>query len=369
MKTIKSLKGVICWILVVALVLSANIESINTAFAAEVDSQKELTDTTEPIEEQEASPLPTSGSSIKSKDQLEIPDCISKDDNLHKQHIKKLDQYDDEHTIVYKNKDGSNTAYIFTDPIRYTDENGKLKYKDNNIIELTGAEKVHTGYKYKNKANEFDVYLPGDLFSGKGPKLEYEDKYSIEYTFESQLSNGHKSKEKKNKDDSKIRAIEYAASFDDDITINFSTTNNGIKDEIIINKYTGQNNFVFYLDLKGLTPEKQDSGFINLKDNKTSEVIAKIEPPFAVDSYTGEYVEGEGHFTENIDMLIEPVKGNKKYKLTITVDEDFLKDERTVYPVIIDPVTSLTLNYSKMGDTYICRECRNTHTTVPFITG
>ena len=35
-----------------------------------------------------------------------------------------------DHTINLENKDGSNTVYLFSEPISYTDENGKLKTKD-----------------------------------------------------------------------------------------------------------------------------------------------------------------------------------------------------------------------------------------------
>ena len=40
----------------------------------------------------------------------------------------------DDHTINFENKDGSNTVYIFTEPISFTDENGDLKTKDISAI-------------------------------------------------------------------------------------------------------------------------------------------------------------------------------------------------------------------------------------------
>ena len=47
------------------------------------------------------------------------------------------------------------------------------------------------------------------------------------------------------------------------------------------------------------------------------------------------------------EMECEAIKENEIYKMIIKVDADYLKDEKTVYPIRIDP--SIEVNYSNNG--------------------
>lgn len=46
----------------------------------------------------------------------------------------RLSKYDSPYTICYKNKDGSNSIYIFDSPIQYESKNGRYEIIDNTLI-------------------------------------------------------------------------------------------------------------------------------------------------------------------------------------------------------------------------------------------
>lgn len=294
-------------------------------------------------------------------EKIELPKCVPDDAEKKDKHTKKLDEYDNEYTIAFENEDGSKTFYIYQSPIRYKDEQGNYQLIDNSIVEASEDEK-RSGYFYKNKSNDFEVLLPDDIVTDKGAKLEFDDKYSIEFKpnvdkkadsgkEDFALDDKYKSKEKDSKKYSgEIESVQYYSGFNDDIEIKYTPTSSGIKEEIVINKYTGQNAFEFEIKVKGVVPEMCDDGYMLFKDTETGEVKALIEPFFAKDSYTGDLVEGDGHYTENITSTITATKKDT-YILTVTVDKEFLESEEVVYPVVVDP--SVNIYRSSHYDSYV----------------
>ena len=59
---------------------------------------------------------------------------------------------------------------------------------------------------------------------------------------------------------------------------------------------------------------------------------------------------GEMSFGE---MTVETVQADSEYILTLTVDEDFLKDENTAYPVYVDPSITIMPNFTVSEDAMI----------------
>ena len=80
----------------------------------------------------------------------------------------------DLNTVVFKNGDGTRTAYHYALPVKY-EENGIIKDKSNRIIQSD-----RTGYAFENEANEVKTYFPQAL-GEKGARLEYEG-YFLELT-------------------------------------------------------------------------------------------------------------------------------------------------------------------------------------------
>ncbi len=351
----------------IALVISAF--PLNTAFAVNDTRQNDivLEGDSEPapvtIEEPAPSESPDTENLKKANKYIDIPSYISKDNEKYYQHKEKLDKYDSEYTIAYKNLDGTITFYIFTSPIRYKNKDGKLVDIDSSIVSISDKNLKEEGYAYKNKSSFVNVYLPDTLVNKKGPKIEYE-KYSLEILPVLNISDKDKSDKKyksKQKMSSELQksglkestyALEYSIDESDDVQYRYTPFNNGMKEEIIVNKYTGINTFEFTMRVKGLIPELRDDGYIVFKDKDSGEFKGMIPALFAKDSFAGEYSEDEGHFTENITTEMTEGTSKDEYVLKYTVDKAFMEDPDTVYPVVIDPSASFGLSDTFVSSKY-----------------
>lgn len=79
----------------------------------------------------------------------------------------------DHNTINLENRDGSNTVYLFSEPISYTDENGNLKTKDISVEKQTDKELKEQGYDYTNGQNDYRINFSSD--SEKGLNVQFDE--------------------------------------------------------------------------------------------------------------------------------------------------------------------------------------------------
>ncbi len=96
------------------------------------------------------------------------------------EHVNRLwEQEDALNTIVFQNKNGSKTMYIYAAPVKYKDETGKVKDKKNKLseqdIEPELAEDYGLDYGLTNPENDVRTYFPKKLNKNKGVVLQYGD--------------------------------------------------------------------------------------------------------------------------------------------------------------------------------------------------
>jgi hypothetical protein len=118
-----------------------------------------------------------------------------------------------------------------------------------------------------------------------------------------------------------------------DIDLRYTTTANGIKEELIINQYNKNisNTYLFDLNLANLVPKKLANNFIEptFRD-KDGNYQFHFEKPFAIDA--------KGVRTDNVLLQISEDKQLPgKYSMKLIVDPKWLEDPARAYPVIIDP--------------------------------
>lgn len=245
---------------------------------------------------------------------------------------------DDEYTITVKNTDGTNTVHIFQTPIKYFDNN-TIKLKKDTIVVSSEKISLLKNYAYESVDNEIKSYFPENI--NDGIKMEYGD-YSI--SLSPMLSDIQSSV--KNQQSSAVtkigNTVSYSGIFDSDISLEYAPSLNGIKENIIIDKYNGINTFSFTIDLDGLIPTKTEGDSIPLLDPTTDEMKFYIGQINARDSYTGANENDETHFTLYNSLKLKPTLKENIYTLTVTVDKDFLESETTVYPVTVDPTISIS---------------------------
>ncbi|OIK14254.1 Wall-associated protein [Bacillus sp. MUM 116] len=136
------------------------------------------------------------------------------------------------------------------------------------------------------------------------------------------------------------------------------TFDSQIKEDLILNQYTGVNQFEYKIEtsLKALTKE---DGSIDFVDHNDKEVFT-LPKPYMEDSNIDVH-KGEGQQSDKVKYSLKPIDGG--YQLVIIADSDWLKSSDRVYPVYIDPSTSInassdtfvmsaypTANYSSSSD-------------------
>ena len=256
-----------------------------------------------------------------------LPEMIPYEDAVSKGHVNRLDeQENDLYTIIYQNKDGSKTSYKFANPVKYIDADGKIKDKSTKLSVSSDSK-----YAYAMEDNSLKAYFPGH--SNTGISLVFGE-YAMSMTPVSAADGAHISY------DSTFNSVTYANAFGANTSIVYSTQLSGLKEDIVLNKYTGQNSFDFDLDLTGLTVSQYEGQWRLL--NAEEEIVAVFSDIITKDA-NGKMIVGDLNIVEN----------ENGYKMTVTVPEAYLTSPSTVYPVYIDPTTYIweeTYFYDENGN-------------------
>ncbi len=266
--------------------------------------------------------------SDKELDDYEIPEVVSKKDIIQNRNVNRLfAQETDDYSIVFQNKDGSKTMYCFNEPVKYIDENGTVCDKSTKL-----SETDKDGYAFVSADNDINVYMPEQLDSETGIIVK-----SGEYTIEMSPIDATEAdvseiitKTANKYDEHDI--VEYNGAFGADTTIEYSAQLNGVKENIILDRYNGKNEFSFDVDTNGLILRDED-GYFSIIDNEKNEVVGTVSEVILFDSSNGENtIVPQGYVTGY--TAVRNDDGN--YTITIKLDEKWLAEE-AVYPVVIDP--------------------------------
>jgi len=235
--------------------------------------------------------------------------------------VHRVRSLEDEYSLVYQNIDGTNTMLQFASPVQYRDAEGNLKDKSTKT-ELINGQHVTT-------ENDVKVSIPQNL--EKGVSLEF-DGYAIAMKPVGMLltigSVAKMDTELKTAADTSV--YKYSGLYDANTDIVYSPSFSGVKCDIVLKQYTGKSEFEFAVLLKGLHLEKNNDEKIIYLLNSDNEKVAYFNTVTSYDS------SGKVSFG---DMDLEQL-GEGQYIVTLKVDEGFLTDEETVYPVTVDPSTT-----------------------------
>lgn len=160
-------------------------------------------------------------------------------------------------SITAINDDGSRTLTMFDEPIKYIDSNtGKVEYIDSTLI-----ESMKDGVAYENKANKIEVLLPEIINDGVNvnmPDANGKEKYVIKMTPQTEKTANQKASSVNKFASSLSEVCEYSSVFGSFAHLQYSPISTGLKESIVLDKYTGQNEFAFVVEAKGLRAELRD---------------------------------------------------------------------------------------------------------------
>ena len=259
----------------------------------------------------------------------DIPSLMTRAQIEEKGHAVRLKAEEpNKNTVIFQNRDGSKTAYFYNTPVKYTDENGIVRDKSSAITAYSG---MYDGKSYAYAMTDNDVKVYFSRIGTEGVKLA-SGGYDIEMVPMNTGSLMIPSVSFENND-----TVRYNNMYGLGTAIEYKTLLNGVKEDIVLSNYTGQNSFNFMLYTDGLALVENGGDFY-LADN-TGARVASIGKVIANDS---------GNKTVYGTMNYNTVKAGAQYMINISVDTAFLTASDTVYPVRIDP--TVTIDQGESGN-------------------
>ena len=219
--------------------------------------------------------------------------------------------------IVLENEDGTRGLYVFDSPVKFKNEKGETVDKSNKV-------KPHTKNGapcFKSESNDIEVHLPATIQGGvslKDEEVNVSMKPIPSVMSKRALSVG------KQKDEN---SVVYEDVFDNFTDIVYTFTYDGVKEDIVLEKYNGKNTFDFEVITGGLSLE-EEKGALLLKD-ENGEVKATMGEIVIFSADNKNNIFGEYKITEK--------QKNNSYIITVCVDVAYLTSPDTKYPVTIDP--------------------------------
>lgn len=246
-----------------------------------------------------------------------------------------------ENSKVFYNGDGSYTKKIYFEPIHKKEKGDKVfeeistslvdDTKNTNEVEAENTIIEPTFYKKMSNGKYASFSLNGNQIS-----------YSILEASGNEMD-AVKAKDVKAKYKKKDNKILHQGIFPK-IDLQNIIFGENIKEDLVLQSYTGLHIFKFRLDTQ-LLAEKQEDGSISFKDSD-SKTVFELPKPFMTDSNYDDLL-GETQKSEDVNYELEKVENG--YILTINADPEWLSDPNRKYPVYIDPTTSVTTS----SDTFV----------------
>ena len=267
------------------------------------------------------------------------PEAVAPELVEEKKHIARL--YDKEtelDTVVFANQDGTETAYIFDEAVKYLNSEGIITDKSNKLYSTR-----KTDCAYINYDNDIQTSFPARLSAATGVHLNYGEYSIVMYPDNSVVPPAAK----KIEDDEEY--VYYENAFGQGTSLRYKTTFSGFKEDIILYENVG-NRFDFIVECGALVPALENNTVV-FTDSDTQEAVAVFEPVFVYDSFTDK-TDGSLHGTWENTVTLSQIEDGK-YRITVAADSEFLSSPNTVYPVYIDPSVTVTASGSGTGKTII----------------
>jgi len=243
-------------------------------------------------------------------------------------HANRLPAEEDLNSYVFENEDGTRTAYILAEPVKYIDNTGtaiekNLSLSSSSIVANAALARAVNTSAYTVTATDTPMTFPADL--SQGVRFTYKN-YTVTLRPEIIRENTLFLQA-----DGKAM---YHNAFGSTAHLVYTPTNTGMKEDILLVRKSNVNTFSFILNTDGLIPA-EDAGGWYLWDGISNTRQLRLGQVISYDA-NGDFSIGEMTVTPN---------GGTTYRITLAVDPTFLED--ATYPVTVDP--TLTVNDHTTG--------------------
>ena len=249
-------------------------------------------------------------------------------------YVNSIPKFENENVIGYQNSNGSTSLFIYAAPIEY----GNLS-----INSLPDGS-------FKCFNQNLTGFFPMEWTSGTAIKLNKGNEYINIYPCVDQPFSAQK-QNIMNAFGQEKEAIVYSDVFGEGMDFRCSLTSFGLNSEIILMSRPKQNTFRLRIKLPSLTPDSSSPDYILFRQGgESGSVQSIVYSPLAVDaSQLWSY--------KNAVSIAEADPESNVYTLEYTIDQDFLQDQSTTYPVVLNqsiyfyiPKQPDTAAYSEYGD-------------------
>lgn len=241
----------------------------------------------------------------------ETPYIIKTSDISAETHIRRMVELEtDLSTIIYKNEDGSRTAYIFSQPVKYVDEDGFVKDKD---LRLTALSANHA-FQYQVADNDVKTFFP-KTFGLRGVQLAYQDLCIALQPYANHLAKQKalQTKAAQLQTSGAKETVVYRKASGMDTDISYIPTLQGLKCKIKRDENAalgGKQSFQFMLQTNGMRVFEADYGYY-LAENAQSDTRIEIGTPVVYD--------------ENLmgiagTLTVSAVREAEDYLMTLTIE-------------------------------------------------
>ena len=343
---IKCVSLIICFVMVFTLV------PWHLTYAEEATDGQETIQEELPEESEEGQPEPEDVHGL-----VELPDPVTEDVTEEKA-VKEENTLD---STTFDLGDREKMLIMYGQDVRFEGDNGELIDYDPELVRINKEETSQgrslSGYRYENKISDHKEYMP-EILSQETPVLMENEDESIEMSpvTESGFERAELKKEKEVNAYEELKEKNLTVSYEDKENGNiyeYTSQNDGIKEEVTILEKPESNVLTFKLDLKGLLPVVTEQGRIILTDKETGEERASISEPFLNDAT-------EDAYSEDIDMVIEEGESSDSYIIQMEISRKYLNSKERVYPVYIDPTVTWRKSES-VADTYVYSNAPSTN--------
>ncbi len=254
--------------------------------------------------------------------------------------------YDDAELYTLRTEDpvtGEGVLTVHSAPIKYIDEKGELQFIDTDLQPTKGTR---AGYSYRNAANSFTVEYGTNAATG----INFDNVFT--FAAKEMLASKNVSTVSK----AVRNAVMYDDAFGAHTAVEYVNIENGIKENIILEQYTGQTRFEFVFRSETHIPILANDGMFIWIANKNTpkEPEYRFLSLYAYDSYDPAIhgtIEGSTFRHMNEELYYELTSNTDgSYTIAVVVPEEYLTHPEVVYPVTIDP--TLTPYKSTNDNTY-----------------
>ncbi|MDO9108896.1 MAG: DNRLRE domain-containing protein [Coriobacteriia bacterium] len=231
---------------------------------------------------------------------------------------------------TFELSDGTYETEVYDEPVFFASETTTTLLPIDSSLEETYTVR---GRSFRNRANAFSLELPDKLDDGWASVESTMGRVAFRpatratlpeaaLTFDTPAERSLMSKAQ----------VEYKGAFAG-ATIEYLSSATGLKETIVLERFTGRNVYSFDLIAEDVTPQLNASGGIDFLSEESTRPVFQIEAPYMFDASAG----ADGSSAVSRDVHYELYPALMGWRIDVVADREWLADPARVWPVRIDP--------------------------------